>query len=96
MICEYCTKWADMGLWCLMGTHGECDCPKCQSLCECHLEEPEYNGPSAMLPMDDPDAAQILIESLYQQIDELKRRHIDDFMDGLKFGVEYMRDGTKD
>lgn len=33
--CTACRAWAKTGRPCTAESHGECDCPKCQGLCNC-------------------------------------------------------------
>jgi hypothetical protein len=34
--CKFCKKWKKTGRPCSAEALGECDCPVCQGLCECH------------------------------------------------------------
>ena len=38
MSCKYC-QWFFAVHRCSAQTHGECDCPKCQGMCECHIKD---------------------------------------------------------
>jgi hypothetical protein len=33
--CKSCVRWAMTKRPCTLSSHGECDCPKCQGLCDC-------------------------------------------------------------
>jgi hypothetical protein len=34
-LCKHCVRWTLTGRPCTLASHGECDCPKCQGMCEC-------------------------------------------------------------
>lgn len=37
--CRDCIRWDLTKRYCTNAIHGECDCPKCQGLCECENDD---------------------------------------------------------